>query len=44
MAGGLVVGLGIAAVALTGGPALAAAGGGGHTVTMTEHQHAMPVS
>jgi hypothetical protein len=39
MACGLVAGLGAAAVALTGGPALAAAGGSGHTVTMTEHQH-----
>jgi hypothetical protein len=39
MARGLVVGLGVAAAALTAGPALAAAGGSGHTVTMTEHQH-----
>ena len=39
MAGGVVVGLGVAAVAVTGAPALAAAGGSGHTVTMTEHQH-----
>jgi hypothetical protein len=39
MARGLAVGIGVAAVALTGGPALASAGGSGHTVTMTEHQH-----
>jgi len=39
MAGGLVVGLGVAAAALTGGAALAATGGSGHTVTMTEQQH-----
>jgi hypothetical protein len=28
-----------ATIAMAGGPALAAAGGTGHTVTMTEHQH-----
>ncbi|HEX9518350.1 MAG TPA: hypothetical protein VF940_19485 [Streptosporangiaceae bacterium] len=39
MVGGLVVGIGVAAAALTGGAALAATGGSGHTVTMTEHQH-----
>jgi len=39
MAGALAVGAGIAATVLTGGAALAAEGGSGHTVTMTEHQH-----
>ena len=39
MVGGLVVGVGVAAAALTGGAALAATGGSGHTVTMTEQQH-----
>ena len=39
MVGGLVLGVGVAAAALTGGAALAATGGSGHTVTMTEHQH-----
>jgi len=39
MVGGLVLGVGVAAAALTGGAALAATGGSGHTVTMTVHQH-----
>ncbi len=39
MVGGLVLGVGVAAAALTGGAALAATGGSGHTVTMTELQH-----
>jgi hypothetical protein len=39
MVGGLVVGVGVAAAALTGGAALAATGGSGHTVTMTGQQH-----
>jgi hypothetical protein len=36
---GLVIGAATVAVGLVGGPAFAAAGGTGHTVTMTEHQH-----
>lgn len=36
---GLAVGAMTGAVVLTGTPAFAAAGGIGHTVTMTEHQH-----
>lgn len=39
IAGGLAVGLGVAAAALAGGAAHAAAGGSGHTVTITENQH-----
>ena len=36
----LMIGVGAAAaILLTGGQAMAAAGGTGHTVTMTEHQH-----
>lgn len=34
-----VVAIGGSALGLAGAPALAAAGGTGHTVTMTEHQH-----
>jgi hypothetical protein len=36
---GLAVAFIVAAFGLTSAPALAAAGGTGHTVTMTEHQH-----
>ena len=36
---GLVIGVVAVAVGLIAGPAFAAAGGTGHTVTMTQHQH-----
>lgn len=36
---GLVIGVATVAIGLVAGPAFAAAGGTGHTVTMTEHQH-----
>src|SRR5258707_14999864 len=36
---GLVIGVAAVSVGLVAGPAFAAAGGTGHTVTMTEHQH-----
>src|SRR6266568_6752638 len=36
---GLVIGVATVAIGLFAGPAFAAAGGTGHTVTMTEHQH-----
>jgi hypothetical protein len=36
---GLVIGGAAVALGLVAGPAFAAAGGTGHTVTMTEHQH-----
>ena len=36
---GLVVGVVAVALGLVAGPAFAAAGGTGHTVTMTQHQH-----
>ena len=36
---GLVIGVATVALGLAAGPAFAAAGGTGHTVTMTEHQH-----
>jgi hypothetical protein len=36
---GLVIGVATVAVGLVAGPAFAAAGGTGHTVTMTEQQH-----
>lgn len=36
---GLAIGAVTGAVVLAGAPAFAAAGGSGHTVTMTEHQH-----
>jgi hypothetical protein len=36
---GLVFGAATVALGLVAGPAFAAAGGTGHTVTMTEHQH-----
>jgi hypothetical protein len=39
IARGLVIGVAAAAFGLVAGPAFAAAGGTGHTVTMTENQH-----
>jgi hypothetical protein len=36
---GLVIGVAAVAVGLVAGPAFAEAGGTGHTVTMTQHQH-----
>ncbi len=39
IARGFVIGVAAVAFGLVAGPAFAAAGGTGHTVTMTEHQH-----